>query len=373
VSRILENILTQIDGNKPPSWPSDDGCHDYWEMITENLQHKRAPIAVRWMPSHLDEEAKRAAKEKFIASGGPAEWTIGNCGADEMAKKGAALAAPPGHLMSREKMTCMLAKAVQRMAVHVWAAEKGLVTEDAADGHEAEFDDHMFLDNTLEEWGNEEADPYLSAFNDLLDATLPEQGETISENGVDDPDPWNGTASSAPQGSACTTDHAQEAKCSSSQKNGGSRSLKRLDKCKNDIQRIAAFYPLDQSAEEFITTTDTSKYLNDVDVYNAMRAKATKKGKVKINLEWIEPILWSLNEFRWSCECKDSDETAQKRSRSCTFVELTCAIDILTGGICGRTQRTSGRKPKSQRRYGVWRTTVSSLRTKCAPSMNSPR
>ena len=193
----------------------------------------------------------------------------------------------------------------------------------------------MFLDNTLEEWGNEEADPYLSAFDDLLDTTLPEQGETISENGVDDPDPWNDTASSAPQGSACTTDHAQEAKCSSSQNNGGSRSLKRLDKCKNDIQRIAAFYPLDQSAEEFITTTDTAKYLNDVDVYNAMRAKATKKGKVKINLEWIEPILWSLNEFRWSCECKDSDETAQKRSRSCTFVELTCAIDILTGGMCG--------------------------------------
>ena len=105
---------------------------------------------------------------------------------------------------------------------------------------------------------------------------------------------------------------------------------KRLAKCKNGVQRIAAFYPLDQSGHNFDFVIDTSRYLSDVNVYNAIHTKVSKKGKIRVNHEWVEPILWCTNKFQWSQECKEEDEINCKRGRSCTFVELTYAIEILT-------------------------------------------
>jgi hypothetical protein len=96
------------------------------------------------MPSHLDEERKQAQREAFIAQGGKQERIGGNFGADEMAKKGAKLAAPPGHLLEREKILRTFTRTVQRMLVHVWAAEKGLVDSKEVDGHEADLDDRVF-------------------------------------------------------------------------------------------------------------------------------------------------------------------------------------------------------------------------------------
>ena len=121
------------------------------------------------MPSHLDEDNKKDERAKFIEQGGPEEWIRGNCGADHMAKLGAKLAALPEHLLAREKITRTFVRAVQRMAVHVWAAEKGLVQEKDADGHEAEMADVMFgLDTDAEL--NDVSDVYKDAFDDLLEA-----------------------------------------------------------------------------------------------------------------------------------------------------------------------------------------------------------
>ena len=86
------------------------------------------------MPSHLDDEGKQDQRVKFIAQGGCQEWIAGNDGADEMAKRGAALAAPPEHLLAREKILRTFTRTVQRMLVHVWAAEKGINNEQASVG-----------------------------------------------------------------------------------------------------------------------------------------------------------------------------------------------------------------------------------------------
>ena len=202
VCQILDGIIHSIDTNGKICWPNDDGCHDYWETIVENLLQKRAPVAVRWMPSHLGEEGKKEAKQTFLAMGGKDQWIWGNCGADEMAKKGAALAAPPEHLLSREKITRVLAKTMQRMAVHIWAAEKGIISVHDADGHEAGLEDEIFGANDFGTWDFDAEDHHIDAFEDLLDATGPEAGE-VTACDEEDPDPWNEAEQGPPHRGTC--------------------------------------------------------------------------------------------------------------------------------------------------------------------------
>jgi hypothetical protein len=94
-------MLGKKSQGKDMKWPADDGCNDYWETIAEILRNNTAEMIVKWMPSHLDEPNKDKEKAKILAEGGCASWIDGNCGADDMAKKGAELAAPPRHLLAR--------------------------------------------------------------------------------------------------------------------------------------------------------------------------------------------------------------------------------------------------------------------------------
>jgi hypothetical protein len=158
----------------------------------------------------------------------------------------------------------------------------------------------------------------------------------------EDPDPWEDVTSYRPNVGACAEDQ-EKGKTELPNQRSGARPTEsscanrhaRLVKCRNQVQKIGAFYPLDQSAEDFSFSVDTSRYLNDVDVYNNVHAKVAKKGRVRINREWVEPILWCIGRFRWTQECCSDDDIKCRRNRTCTFVELACATDILTGGMCG--------------------------------------
>jgi hypothetical protein len=282
--------------------------------------------------------------------------------------------------MAREKMARMLAKAVQRMAVHVWAAEKGLVAERDADGHEAELDDHLFVEDMPDAWEGKDADPFASAFDDLLEAPMPEQGKNDWGDQHEDPDPWNDDASWPPQRAASIGEPNEEPMRLPSQR-GDTRPeettncgwYKRLAKYKANAQRIAAFYPLDQPEEVFEVTIDTSRYLSDVDVYNDVHAKAAKKSGTRVNYEWIEPIIWRIGEFQWTQEYKCGDGMENKRGRSCTFLELACAIDILTGGMCGPKDASIKEKTDITKQicniiHGSFK-----LKGKFRRSMNSPQ
>ena len=110
-----------------------------------------------------------------------------------------------------------------------------------------------------------------------------------------------------------------------------------IAKCKNETTKIAAFYPLDQVGMSYEFTTCTGTYLSDIDTYNATRQRINKRGVANVQPAWIEPMLWCLDNLEWTHEMSDDANTVTKRSTSCTFVELTCAIDILTGGRCGPT------------------------------------
>ena len=396
VCQILGGILSSIAKGEQTWWPDDDGCNDYWETISDILRQNYAPIHITWMPSHLDEDKKKEERDKFIANGGTEEWIRGNCGADDMAKRGAALGAPPEHLLAREKITRTFARAVQRMAVHIWAAEKGLVMEKDADGHEADMEEEMFGLDTADDFNNI-TDTYQDAFEDLLDATMPKSND--DQNGIyEDEDPWaeghqleeqmlpmmltaaegnrlveNPTLdkSHAPQVGGCCppyvgdstpaygdeqTDQGRTSLPESQdiglpESRGADRNdiqnalvdkedghcavLRRIVKCKANIGRLAPYYPIDQSEDAFEVCTDTSTFLTDVDVFNTIQARASKSGKNGICTEWMEPALWCLNSFRWSREYSESDDIVKRRRYSCTYVELACAIDILTGGRCG--------------------------------------
>ena len=50
---------------------------------------------------------------------------------------------------------------------------------------------------------------------------------------------------------------------------------------------------------------------------------------------WWEPLTWTLGQFQWSGMHNDSYPLQTRRERSVTYLELTCAIDILTKGGVG--------------------------------------
>ena len=71
----------------------------------------------------------------------------GNKQADILADRGAGLAKPPPHLETAENLVRHLAKAVQRMQVHVWAVHQGHIDLCQEDAHElARPDDELYDD-----------------------------------------------------------------------------------------------------------------------------------------------------------------------------------------------------------------------------------
>ena len=84
-------------------------------------------------------------------------------------------------------------RAVQRMAVHFWAAEKGLVIENDVDGHEAALEDNIFGIDDFDNADVELQDPYIDAFNDMLSATEPEADNRLRGDGLTDMNVTAGT------------------------------------------------------------------------------------------------------------------------------------------------------------------------------------
>ena len=136
-----------------------------------------------------------------------------------MAKKGAKLAAPPEHLMAREKFTRTLVHTVQRMAVHIWAAEKGIVDENVTDGHEACLEDSDFGIDDLRRCEADD-DPYIDAFNDLLAATEPEVNcQRVEDHDIsyDIDDGYGDTQHSVPLTGCCAMSEITSMEAQSSQ------------------------------------------------------------------------------------------------------------------------------------------------------------
>ena len=57
--------------------------------------------------------------------------------------------------------------------------------------------------------------------------------------------------------------------------------------------------------------------------------------KAKFQQEWWLPLAWSLSQLTWSAQWHHSDTLVRQRKTSFNWLELTCAIDILSGGNVG--------------------------------------
>ena len=63
------------------------------------------------------------------------------------------------------------------MLVHIWAAEKGIIHVNNADGHEAELGDQTFGFDYDDLGGNQRDDCFINAFGDLLEDTHTQEGQ----------------------------------------------------------------------------------------------------------------------------------------------------------------------------------------------------
>jgi hypothetical protein len=110
---------------------------------------------------------------------------------------------------------------------------------------------------------------------------------------------------------------------------------KKLEEYRKAAEGMGGYYPVKQLDDGFEVKTPATSYLRDVDTFNEMRRRACKLGKLSIRSEWVEPFVWCIGAFQWSKEYNSSENTAEQRGKSCTYVELACAVDILTGGRVG--------------------------------------
>ena len=51
--------------------------------------------------------------------------------------------------------------------------------------------------------------------------------------------------------------------------------------------------------------------------------------------EWFQPRAWTLQQFGWSRMSHAGDTPVEQGRHNISYLELTCAIDLLTGGAAG--------------------------------------
>ena len=66
-----------------------------------------------------------------------------------------------------------------------------------------------------------------------------------------------------------------------------------------------------------------------------IRHPSCKKSSVQCQLAWLEPILWTLLQLRWTGKPLDNCPAVQRRATTCAWIELACIVSILTRGAGG--------------------------------------
>ena len=378
--------LTKILANKGQhqSWRNDDECYDFWEAIAKRIRRSPFQHEARWMPSHLDEPEKASQLEAFLGGGGDQRWIAGNAAADTLADKGAALAAPPTYLTLRERFKVLLTRTVQRMMIHIWSAHRNYVCLDLQDGHE--------IDEQESAYGLE--DPFEEAPWDPFEQMVPEDeiADGVFEDGP--PGNWDGCDLDDPgdQCVPCETQQADEQLVSTKGTPGdsaregvrggmgppsdelpsetpslGSHLNEEVPKADEHLEKQ---YPQGDEADEKTSAqllAEARKRFGKIDGHfprgslevcntRTLFTDACTSGEVHANIrlgevtvqngtakptkfsfkrEWLHPIAYVIDMFRWSEE-HDADATlVQRRASSISFVELSILVDLVTGGIVG--------------------------------------
>ena len=63
--------------------------------------------------------------------------------------------------------------------------------------------------------------------------------------------------------------------------------------------------------------------------------KIGKGKKVRLRREWFHPVAWTLDQLKWTKRHNHTDTLKERRDTTCSYLELACLIDVLTGGAVG--------------------------------------
>ena len=114
-----------------------------------------------------------------------------------------------------------------------------------------------------------------------------------------------------------------------------------LAKARRSFQWGKRFYPTRAKGDSGIQV-DVSAFNWDIKCHDKLRCKAVSNGgmgKNKVLTEfqrsWWEPLIWAIGQLEWSEMWDDKSCLADKRAKSVSYLEMACAIDILTQGQVG--------------------------------------
>ena len=110
---------------------------------------------------------------------------------------------------------------------------------------------------------------------------------------------------------------------------------------RRSYQNKKRFFP-QQAYGDSGLALDCNKIWQDFTVYQRLKNKFITTGgrgqnsqRIQFQQLWWEPLIWTLSQLQWSIAHDDTAEIATRRATSTTYLELACAVDILTQGAFG--------------------------------------
>ena len=323
------------------------------------------------MPSHMLDAGKESLLEEYLMTGGTMEWAQGNKAADILADRGAQLAAPPETLLWKEHIAGLMARTVQAMQVTIWAAFKGHICSDLevsmaeVDAIAQEYDAQSLEFNELDY-----DDPFLAEFLGQNDSAFDVPCEEIDLFELAQIDDTHNDESHAPEAPSSNALPEQARRFADNRLVLDDLSLDkaRLGTPKHDEQFGVASTDIDSKKSgggvtallydtRASITADTRHFPHLIPGEFKTPNRARLKGKLTVNdvvmqirlgfakyqeamgksaaikclLQWVEPMVWAILQCRWTVQVTDSMSSVQKRACTMSWLEVACAMGILTG------------------------------------------
>ena len=339
-----------------------------WEEIWWHLCAAPARFFhTQWCPSHCLDDGNEAKRDAFLNGGGDLRLLQGNSEADKLAEKGALLQAPMLSLQWREHVRIKAARIVHTMQVSIWAAFQGYVVGD----QEAQLPDPAIygpVEDPLEDDEFPYGDMVEEDFDDLAwegddpNASVLEDVEIPSDLEVCDLDgnvqaanlswaPPRGKKEEEEEEEGEGEEYSMEVQvlesCNGPEASTAAEIMETvgvelsLDDIRSEVHRLARHYPRKDAAgsgikfnyervqkDPFLLAALSPGYVVTTGV-------ASKQEKVPFRLEWVEPVLWALAQFEWTVPLPPASSMVNQRTHTCSYLEIGCAIRLMSGQAAG--------------------------------------
>ena len=341
---LIDRLDRSLDRMPPESseLPNSDSMWADVAWLIANAP--RGFFRVMWVPSHLLEEGREERLEEYLSQGGELELLRGNSAADRLTNLGASLDAPSTSLKLRDAIACKLAREVQMMQVTIWAAFRGCIPSDqeVKATELAKLEGEEIFDPDFNKYGGLN-DPFVQEFIAQNDSGDDCHVEYDGDDGIDlDGNEWetcaptmqgsNVAEPSAPSSGPPLLDGEEDVSVST-----------QVTQLKRDILLRAPHFPYRDAHADTTSWRCQLKLgstLTDILLQATLGRVVLEmpggcKTSVRCQLSWIEPLLWALQQFRWKEPTQQNQPHASKRSRTCSWLELACAVSVITRRAVG--------------------------------------